>query len=401
MTLIAHFAMTIGAESPSPDEVRAQLERMLASKRFRTAWSQAQFLELVARRALEGKKTPGHIVAKTIFKGKFLKDESMDVRATANHLRATLKRYYAAEGRADLVCIALPDPPKDKSVKLPEGEAYTPTFSYNPMHSVGKEFKLGMHYLSRGMYEDYSRAITHFAAVLRLAPEHIGASIGMTEAYVSTLSWDREFNSGADIDILVEQAAGFLDRVHSRASRFWRLHAAGAFTITEQGLYLDRAKLAFDEALRLDRVSTEDYPPYFYFLVRTGEKSKAVHLAKQHLEAHPDSMAAHIACAKVYIRAERFPEAQAVLEKALAMDKGNYAVHLFLALLHLAQRRPEEVLGHVLQVKLLADDFTYRMAFRWCMQIVEVWPQHLKEEMTRLWDSQLRSISPSSGPSSA
>lgn len=126
--------MTIGAESPTSIEIKSQLEHMLAGKRFKTAWSQAEFLELAVRRALEGKKTPGHIVAKTLFKEKFRKDESTDVRATANHLRATLKKYYTGEGHGDLVCIALPEPPEDKSIKLPEGEAYTPLFSYNSAH---------------------------------------------------------------------------------------------------------------------------------------------------------------------------------------------------------------------------------------------------------------------------
>ena len=208
------------------------------------------------------------------------------------------------------------------------------------------------------------------------------------------------------MDELAIQAAGFLDRVDTRARGFWRLHAAGGYMLITGAAVkewekdnLEKAKIAFGEALRLDRASTEDYPPYFYFLIQVGEKSEAVRLAKQHLETHPDNMAAHIALAKVFIRTEQFSDAQAVLENALAIDKGNYAVHLFLALLSLARKQPEEVLGHILGVKLLADDFTYRMAFRWCMQIVEGWPQELKEQFARLWESQMRSISPSSEPS--
>jgi tetratricopeptide repeat protein len=381
--------MTIGAESPASPEIKDQLERMLASKRFRNAKNQSDFLRLAVERALAGKKTPGHVVAKALFKGKFLKDESLDVRVTAGNLRSSLKKYYAGEGRTDLVCIALPDPPEDKTVKLPEGEAYTPTFSYNSAHPVGKEFKLGMYHLSRGMWEDHSKAEKHFVTVLRMAPEHIGAAIGLAESYIGSLFWIREFNSRADIDELAEQAAGFLDRVGERASRFWRLHAAAGFMITEHGLYLDRAKLAFDTALKLDRASTEAYPPYFYFLIRVGEKSEAVRLARQYLESHPDNMAAHIACAKVLIRTDQFLEAKAVLKKALAIDRGYYAVHFFLALITLAQKRTGEILGHLMQVKLLADNTSYISLLRWCWN----WPQEKKKEWHKVAD-QIKSISP-------
>jgi Tfp pilus assembly protein PilF len=382
--------MTIGAETPSAAEITAQLERMLGCKRFKTAWSQAEFLELAVRRALGGKKTPGHVVAKTIFKDKFLKDESPDVRVTAGNLRASLKKYYAVEGRTDLVHIVLPDPPEDKSVKLPEGEAYTPTFVYNPVHAVGKEYQLGMYYLSRGMWEDHKKAIDHFVTALRLAPEHIGASIGLCEVYCATLYWDREFLSAAEVDELAIQAAGFLDRVDTRARRFWRLHAAGGYMLTTGAANkewradsLERARKAFDQALKLDRASTETYPPYFDFLIQVENSAEAVRLARQYLDARPGDMAAHTTCARILLSAGEVLKAKEVLKKALAIDKGYYAVHFYLALIALAQRRPEEVVKHILQIKLLADDATFLMALRWGRKIIEQWPQALQEEWHR------------------
>lgn len=357
---------------------------MLGCKRFKTAWSQAEFLAFVARRALEGKKTPGHIVAKTIFKGKFLKDESPDVRVTAGNLRASLKKYYAVEGRTDLVRIALPDPPKDKSVKLPEGEAYTPIFAYNPVHAVGKEYKLGMYHLSRGMWEDHKKAIDHFVSVLKLAPEHIGAAIGLCEVYCATLYWDREFLSAAEVDELAAQAAGFLDRVDDRAGGLWRLHAAGGYMLITgaankewEADNLEKARKAFDQALKLDRASTEMYPPYFEFLIKVDKGVEAVRLARQYLDAQPGDMSAHTTCARTLLSAGRVLEAKEVLEKALAMDKGYYALHFYLAMIALAQRRPEDMVEHILQLKLLADDETYRMALRWGSKVIEQWPPDL------------------------
>jgi predicted DNA-binding transcriptional regulator YafY len=50
-------------------------------------------------------------------------------------------------------------------------------------------------------------------------------------------------------------------------------------------------------------------------------------------------------------------------------------------LIALAQRQPEDMVLHILQVKLLADDMTYRMALRWGAKLVAQWPQDLREKL--------------------
>lgn len=128
---------------PLNAEVRHQLGRMLATPRFRNADSQAAFLKLVVERALRGKKTTGDIIAETLFPEK----ADSDVRVTATNLRKALKNYEVGEGREDLVIIKLPDPPKEKGVRLPEGEAYTPRFFYSPHHAISNTVQLGDYHL--------------------------------------------------------------------------------------------------------------------------------------------------------------------------------------------------------------------------------------------------------------
>jgi len=375
--------MTINAESPTPTEIKEQLVRMRGNYRVQNAPNQSDFLALVVERALEGKKTPGHVIAKILFPEKFNDKEFGDVRATANKLRLTLARYYAQEGGGDLVVIALREPPKDKKIKLPEGEAYTPQFSYNPAHPVGKEYELGMYHLTRGMWEDYSKARDHFASVLKMSPEHIGASIGIAEAWIGTLLWDKQTRSAEDIEKSVQKAAETLQCLDKRASGFWRLHALGGFMLMGQG-NIEKAKVAFDTALKLDRASTETYPFYFSYLIKIGNRAEAIRLVQRHVETHPDDMAAYIECAKVLIRAEQFPEAMAVLRKALELDKGYYAVHLFLAVVYVAIRQPELAFDHIMKLKLLADDTTFRLFFSTCCKGVEAWPQDKKNEWDKL-----------------
>src|SRR5580704_6917380 len=111
-------AMSSAEIIPAPEDIKAQLQRTLASKRFSTASNQKDFLVLVVNRALKGKKSSELVIAQALFP-KFIKDESTDVRVTASNLRKALAKYYAREGREDLVIIALPEPPPDKSIKLP------------------------------------------------------------------------------------------------------------------------------------------------------------------------------------------------------------------------------------------------------------------------------------------
>lgn len=156
---------------------------MLAAIRFQNATNPADFLKLVVDRALQGIKTPGKFIADTLFP---YKDE-INVRATASNLRRTLKEYYSREGHEDLVVIALPDPPKDKSVKLPEGEAYRPRFSYNPNHAVAEAIRLGDYHLSRATHADLNYAIEYFFKALEIAPGNLRASIGVAEALCYSL----------------------------------------------------------------------------------------------------------------------------------------------------------------------------------------------------------------------
>jgi tetratricopeptide (TPR) repeat protein len=249
------------------------------------------------------------------------------------------------------------------------------------------------------MSEDYHKAREHFVAVLKLAQEHIGASIGLCEAYCGTLYWEREFISAADVDELVIQAAGFLDRVDTQSRGAWRLHAAGGYMLVTGAAVkewekdnLQKAQLAFEQALKLDRASTETYLPYFDFLSKVGKDEEAVQLAKRYLDARPDDMAAHTACARTLIQANRVLEAKEVLKRALAIDRGYYAVHFYLALVTLAQRRPEEILGHLVLVKLLADDLTYRTLLRWCGKVAEQWPPELQKKWHKV-ESEISSIS--------
>ena len=106
---------------PAPDEVRAQLERMIASDDFNRSPQLGAFLRFVVEAVLQGKSD--RIKAYTIGVDVLRRDAKFDpqldpiVRVEATRLRRTIDRYYAGLGADDTI-----------RIDLPRG-SYVPTFS--------------------------------------------------------------------------------------------------------------------------------------------------------------------------------------------------------------------------------------------------------------------------------
>jgi hypothetical protein len=107
--------------TPTPDEVRAQIDRMTASEEFNRSPQLGAFLRFVVEEALQGKSD--RIKAYTIGVDVLRRDASFDpqldpiVRVEATRLRRTIDRYYTGLGTEDVV-----------RIDLPRG-SYIPTFS--------------------------------------------------------------------------------------------------------------------------------------------------------------------------------------------------------------------------------------------------------------------------------
>ncbi|MBI1788193.1 MAG: PD40 domain-containing protein, partial [Acidobacteria bacterium] len=96
----------------SPDGVRSQLEKILASPRFVHSERLKRFLRYVVEEGLAGRGE--NLKEYTLALAVFDKDESHDtsqdpiVRVEARRLRARLKEYYETDGRKDPLRIELP-----------------------------------------------------------------------------------------------------------------------------------------------------------------------------------------------------------------------------------------------------------------------------------------------------
>ena len=100
-------------DAPSPGEVSAALDRILASPEFVRSRRLADFLSYVVESALEegGAVAPKGYTIGVEALGRpptFDSDRDAGVRVTATRLRVALARYYAGEGRGDPIVIELP-----------------------------------------------------------------------------------------------------------------------------------------------------------------------------------------------------------------------------------------------------------------------------------------------------
>ena len=98
---------------PRPADVRAQLDRMLASSVFASSERQLRFLRYVVEETVAGRSggIKETVIASDVFgRAPSVFDPRTDssVRVEARNLRARINEYYLTEGRFDPIVIALP-----------------------------------------------------------------------------------------------------------------------------------------------------------------------------------------------------------------------------------------------------------------------------------------------------
>ena len=125
LCLIVHMLNT--PNSPTREEIRSQLEKIVCSQAFRGAELLKSFLRYVIDRTLDGSESDvkEYTIATEVFGRKESYDPRIDsvVRVQAARLRSKLREFYLNEGRSELV-----------HVNLPKGH-YIPFFSYSGSNS--------------------------------------------------------------------------------------------------------------------------------------------------------------------------------------------------------------------------------------------------------------------------
>jgi len=99
------------SNTPAPERIQEQLQRIVRSKTFQRAKRLKSLLEYVVSRALQGEKSGQSRTARDLFGKSEDFDPSIDpvIRVQFGRLRRALTNYYAAEGHHDPVVIQIPN----------------------------------------------------------------------------------------------------------------------------------------------------------------------------------------------------------------------------------------------------------------------------------------------------
>jgi hypothetical protein len=123
--------------TPSPDEVRSQLARILGSSEFSRATRLRDLLQYAVNCVLEGRedRLDSYAIAESVFgrHGTFDPETDSIVRTEAARLRDRLDEYYGNTGRNDRVRIS-----------LNRGD-YLPVFQVQPPGAAWRRVLLALH----------------------------------------------------------------------------------------------------------------------------------------------------------------------------------------------------------------------------------------------------------------
>lgn len=337
--------------TPSRHEVERQLERILADNVTASYPQPAKLLKFIVERTLAGEEITEKLIREYVFPNPPYKVESNIARVTMDTVRKLLKNYCRSEGEHDPVVIALPTFPKRKKrIKLKPGEAYTPSFSYNPLTWAAKELTVAYHLL-RGSPAQIRQALEHLNNVGRAEPDNPEVMLGTIEAWGMMIILGVV---GDPHETLVAGPLWWIDKIEKEGRPTWRTHALRAVLYYSIGDRV-KAKAEFERALELNREATISRGMYLHFLFHTGKEEQALRLMAMQAEERADSAPMHAIYGIYLSHAHRHEEAERALAKSLLLDRNCWPAHYGMTQMYLALGNQEKTEEHGKRLEALVE----------------------------------------------
>ncbi len=177
---------------PSVDAIEEQLDRILASKDFKTTERICHFLRFIVEEALAGRgdQLKGYTVATAVYGRKKDFDPAQDpvVRTQAGRLRQALERYYLVAGSHDSIVIEVPKgryipkfthrPPRPESPPAtPQEKAWQDAaVSVLPLENLTGD--LDKNFLTMGLAEDLLTELNRYEDLIVIPCYRMASKIG-------------------------------------------------------------------------------------------------------------------------------------------------------------------------------------------------------------------------------
>ena len=311
---------------PTGPEVEFQLEGMLKNELFKSQEQVANVLKVIVYRALAGLDVTEKYLREELFPSPPYKPDSNIARITVDNLKKALDEYYETDGLEDLVIIGLPQSKlaSGRRIKFKPGEAYKPTFRYNPRNPISKKYEEGVFHQQMISVIKPMNAMDAFKAVIKLEPNHAGAHTGLAEVRLLLAFWTIP-------DRCIDAAHMCATRATELAPNDWHAQAVLGTAL----LFMRRiaeSKRVFEYAMTLGEAQILEYPWYFVFLLVTGESHKALKLAGALANKKPfDPYTRAIYGLLLYVTRQP-AEAYRATDDSLKLDEGCWLAYLLRAL---------------------------------------------------------------------
>jgi len=270
-------------DRPGKAEIKKQLAKILESTTFRNSTSQAKVLEYVVSYSLADEEiSHQHLVTLLFPKGHVDAKRTTVGRVTTFNLRKTLSKYYASYGNEDPLII-----------EVPRGRSYRPNWYYNPRWPAHKLYRQGLIHMNAFLSQaNVTSSLAYLSDAIGLEPMYAEAHAALAEVQFREALYRCDEMSGSLPWVeMAESSARIAIEANDESWRAFIVLGA----IHSARFEWSEAKTAFNVALRIAPLETQEHFFYSAFLAATGNLEEASGLMESRARRHPEDRFAHLA----------------------------------------------------------------------------------------------------------
>lgn len=362
--------------------MRAELERILVSRRFRKAERTSRLLCFLAQHSVIGRKIDEHAVAAEVFgrPATFVPQIDPVVRVELRRLRDALRLYYAGEGRKNPLLLEAPDRGYElvfwdsaegyvshrrrrrvvPAVLLTVLAVSAAAWLYLRPHHLDPEAvrldKRARYLRAQGSPEDVARSLVAFQQSVERDSSYSASWSGLADLLCST---------GAHGGMTREEA---MARARDAANRAIRLdgrnaeaHGALAYIQFLENWNWTAAEAEFRRAIGLNPSAPEVHRRYAQCLLSRGRFDEAIAESKTAVDLEPSDAPPSTDLAEILCSAHRYNEGLAEARRVVQETGGAPSARVALGVCLTAQGRYDEAIAEY-QIAVRASRSTYAMA---------------------------------------
>lgn len=335
---------SIEAPVPSDREVLKQLERIVASSKFKGSATQAHLLRFVVEQGLAKNPIKEIYIGYAIFEN--YNPDSNKVRSNASIVRQKLDEYYEDEGKNEPI-----------RINLPPGANYKPDYTYHWSAEALRLYERALSCQAIGTSDALLSAKRLFIKVLGLIDDFIPACVGLMATSLELEIVMYLLPRIGFTDDTTDETWARVDWLKQRDPRCWFLCIFVGVDQLMKG-YWKQAGEHFAEAMSIDPKRTLTSSWYATYLVAIGRSDDGLNIASAAARAAPANSGTALVHAFLLYLTRDYVLAEQVLNAVYAFDERETIRTLIGQLINLEVGKNKLVIFHFRKIgELMSPKF--------------------------------------------